>query len=206
MNYYEILWSIHKNTHIDFLSIKEILKNVWSSKNELEKSISEDNKKLWFIIDELCKNYYDYEEKVETIGEELKLIKIDSNSFVFEVDKDNLSLVCYKKDNDENKLWFHINPYNFDSSDELELFQHIRNVLEKDEEIKDVYFTWWTGNEVYTDFFSNMKYTKKEKKDKKIFPWFSCGSREKTRMKKIFSDWSKMKRQKSRLSKSTRVL
>jgi|GEM_PF-3281279 uncharacterized protein YeaC (DUF1315 family) len=46
MNYYEILWSIHKNTHIDFLSIKEILKNVWSSKNELEKSISEDNKKL----------------------------------------------------------------------------------------------------------------------------------------------------------------
>ena len=153
MNYYEILWSIHKNTHIDFLSIKEILKNVWSSKNELEKSISEDNKKLWFIIDELCKNYYDYEEKVETIEEELKLIKIDSNSFVFEVDKDNLSLVCYKKDNDENKLWFHINPYNFDSSDELELFQHIRNVLEKDEEIKDVYFTWWTGNEVYTDFF-----------------------------------------------------
>jgi hypothetical protein len=41
---------------------------------------------------------------VETIEEELKLIKIDSNSFVFEVDKDNLSLVCYKKDNDENKL------------------------------------------------------------------------------------------------------
>lgn len=173
INYYEILWSIYKNTHIDFSSVKEILQNTEHTKEQLEKIISEDNQKLWFIIDEICKNYYNYEEKTETIEEELKLIKIDSNSFTFEVDKDNLSLVCYKRDIEENRLWFHINPYNFDSTDELELFKYIHSTLDKDEEVKDVYFTWWTGSENYTDFFFQYEiYEEDEKKVKKYFPDF----------------------------------
>ena len=43
-------------------------------------------------------------KKTETVEEELKLIKIDSNSFTFEVDKENISLVCYKKDLEENRI------------------------------------------------------------------------------------------------------
>ncbi len=172
-NYYEILWGIYKNTHIGFPIIKQILSGLWYTKEAMEKLISEDNQKLWFIIDEICKNYYDYEEKTQTIEEELKLIKIESNSFTFEIDKDNLSLVCYKKDIKENRLGFHINPYNFDSTDELELFKYIHNTLEKDEEIKDVYFTWWTGSENYTDFFFQYEiYEEGQKRVKKYFPDF----------------------------------
>lgn len=99
-----MLWSIYKHTHIDFAIIKTLLQNIGQTKEELENTISEDNQKLAFIIDEICKNYYNYEEKMETVEEELKLIKIDSNSFTFEVDKENISLVCYKKDLEENKL------------------------------------------------------------------------------------------------------
>ena len=105
--------------------------------------------------------------------EELKLIKIDSNSFTFEVDKENISLVCYKKDLEENRIWFHINPYNFDSTDELELFKYLHNNLAEDETVNDVYFTGWTGSENYTDFFFQYEiYEEWERKIKKYFPDF----------------------------------
>ncbi len=173
ISYYEILWAIYKHTHVDFIAIKQILNSFWKSRTEIEELISNENQILWFIIDEICKNYYEYQEEVKTIEEELKLIKLESKSFTFEVSKDNLSLVCYKKDLEENRIGFHIDPYNFDSTDEGELFKYLHTNLEKDETIRDVYFTWGTDNDSYTDFFFQYEiYEEWEKRIKRYFPDF----------------------------------
>ncbi|HMT01214.1 MAG TPA: DEAD/DEAH box helicase family protein [Candidatus Absconditabacterales bacterium] len=174
MNYYEILWVIHKYTHIDFTTIKQIFQNIGYEKEQIEQIISDDNKKLFFIIDQIYKHYYEYTEKETSLKEELKLIKVETNSFTFDVDKDHLNLVCYKESLDnKNRLGFHINPYNFDSSDELEIFKHIQKALSDDEAIKDVYFTGGTGNENYTDFFFQYEiYEEEQRRFKKYFPDF----------------------------------
>jgi hypothetical protein len=62
-------------------------------------------------------------------------------------------LVCYKEDDDTNRLGFHLNPYNFDSKDEKEIFVYIRKALKDDEFIKDIYFTGGTGTTNETDFY-----------------------------------------------------
>jgi len=144
-NRYEILWHIHSHTHIDFDWIKSIL-----TKNKLEwkaivDKVSNDNNYLSFIIDEICKNYYTYQEEVTTKQEVLQIIRKEIWSFQFEVDAQKLEhkpkLIVYQQDNSRekgNRLWFHLNPYNFDSSDELDLFEHIRSKLKEDEQIKDI--------------------------------------------------------------------
>lgn len=38
-------------------------------------------------------------------------------------------------------IGFHINPYAFDSGEEKDLFRYLRDVLDEEETIKDVYFT-----------------------------------------------------------------
>ena len=45
------------------------------------------------------------------------------------------------EDGRKGRLGFHINPYSFDSGDEKDLFRYLRDVLDKQETIKDVYFT-----------------------------------------------------------------
>lgn len=174
MNYYEILWVIHKYTHINFPIIKQIFTNIGYSKDEIEQVISQDNKKLFFVIDQVYKHYYEYTEEEKALKEELRLIRIETNSFTFEVESEHLSLVCYKEKLDsKSRLGFHINPYNFDSSDELDVFKHIQKALNEDEAIKDVYFTGWTGNENYTDFFFQYEiYEEEQRRFKKYFPDF----------------------------------
>ena len=158
-NRYEILWHIYSHTHIDFDWIKSILKSNRLEWKAIVDKVSNDNNYLSFIIDEICKNYYAYQEEVTTKQETLQIIRKEIWSFQFEVDTHKLEhkpkLIVYQQDNSRekgNRLWFHLNPYNFDSSDELDLFEHIRSKLKEDEQIKDIYFTW-SQTEKQSDFF-----------------------------------------------------
>ena len=153
--YYEILWLLNKYTHIDFNTLKKIFSNNKIYKSDLEKEVSKDNYKLNFIVDELIKEFYQYEIEEKFVWEDMRIIKLDVNKFNFEVsvDKINRGLICYKEDEEENRLWFHLNPYNFDSNDEKEMFKHIRKALRDDENVKEIYFTWWTDKTNYTDFY-----------------------------------------------------
>ena len=67
------------------------------------------------------------------------------------------NLVVYKKYEEENgditNLGFHLDPYNFDSEDELQVFRYLRNNLAKGEGVKDVYFTGGITNEKHNDFY-----------------------------------------------------
>jgi len=53
----------------------------------------------------------------------------------------------------KGRLGFHINPYNFDSADEKDIFRYLKNTLEPDEVIKDVYFTGGVTTPVHNDFY-----------------------------------------------------
>ncbi len=154
-SYYEILGLINKFTHIDFIILKNVLNNSNIERIEFEKIISEDNYKLNYLVDEFIKEYYDYEIEERVIWEEMKVIKLEVDKFNFEVSKDKIDkwLICYKEDLEENRLWFHLNPYNFDSIDELDVYKYIKKALNDDEYIKDIYFTWWTDKVNYTDFY-----------------------------------------------------
>jgi hypothetical protein len=85
----------------------------------------------------------------------MQLVKLEVDHFSFEASKKNIDswLLCFKEDETESRLWFHLNPYNFDSNDELELFRHIRRALNDKEKIKDIYFTGATTDPNKTDFY-----------------------------------------------------
>ena len=158
-NRYEILWHIHSHTHINFDWIKSILTSNKLEWKAIVDKVSNDNNYLSFIIDEICKSYYIYQEEITTKQEILQIIRKEIWSFQFEVDAQKLEqkpkLIVYQQDNareKNNKLWFHLNPYNFDSSDELDLFEYIRSKLKEDEQIEDIYFTW-SQTEKQSDFF-----------------------------------------------------
>jgi hypothetical protein len=58
-----------------------------------------------------------------------------------------------EKDGRTSHFGFHINPYNFDSKDELEMFYYLRSHLKESECINDVYFTGGITNEKHNEFF-----------------------------------------------------
>ena len=96
-----------------------------------------------FVIQEILRSAYKYEEKTDIIEEEIELTKLFP--FKISVQQGRNTLVVYKEAEAEEgrkgRLGFHINPYAFDSGDEKDLFRYLRDVLDKDETIKDVYFT-----------------------------------------------------------------
>lgn len=114
---YEILWRIHRHTHINFDWIKEILRVNGLLWNSIVDKVSNDNNYLDFIIDEICKSYYIYQEQEITKQEILQIIRKEIWSFQFEVDAQKLEhkpkLIVYQQDNTrekDNKLWFHPSP------------------------------------------------------------------------------------------------
>jgi hypothetical protein len=58
-----------------------------------------------------------------------------------------------EEDGHKSRLGFHINPYNFDSGDEKELFRYLRDFLDKDEAIVDIYFTGGVVDALHNDFY-----------------------------------------------------
>ncbi len=168
LSFYEIVDFISRFTHLDFLEIKKILENSGFERGEFVKLI---NKKIGFIdfvISEILNNSFEYSKKEKIFSEEMELTKCDS--FKINVNTNNKKLVVSKKEN-SGRLGFHINPYNFDSEDEKDLFFVLSNELEKDEAIKDVYFTGGITSNKHTDFYFEY-WNAEQDKISKYFPDF----------------------------------
>lgn len=170
--FYEIIEIVNRYTHLPCLDIEQIFENNRVSKKKAVEQVNENVTILPFIIKSILENAYQYQEKTETVEEELELAKL--YPFKISVQKGRNILVVYKKDWDKeykNRIGFHINPYNFDSSDEKDLFRYLRDVLGKDEAIVDVYFTGGATDSTHNDFYFEY-YSPEKKRIARYFPDF----------------------------------
>ncbi len=166
--FYDIVEIVNRYTLLPCLVVEDILLQ-GQTKDEITKKINHNLGNLTFAIAQILNHAYKYEEKETIIEEELELTK--QYPFKVNVQKNKNDLVVYKTDNTDRRLGFHINPYNFDSKDEKGLFAYLREVLDKDEEIVDVYFTGGVTDSVHNDFYFEY-YKPTEKKLARYFPDF----------------------------------
>lgn len=170
--FYEIIEIINRYTHLACLDIASVFESNKLDRKELIDRVNNNLAFLPFIIKEILINAYNYEEKTETIEEEIELTKL--YPFKINVEQGRSALVVYKEDwekQGKNRIGFHINPYNFDSSDERDLFKYLRNVLEKDEAILDIYFTGGATDPTHNDFYFEY-YSPENKRIARYFPDF----------------------------------
>jgi len=141
--FYEVAEIINRYTHLPCLTIESIITGSGKKRDVFVEMINENFALVPFVIQEILKSAYKYEEKTEIIEEEIELTKLFP--FKINVQQGRNTLVVYKEEEAlegrKGRLGFHINPYAFDSGDEKDLFRYLRDVLDKDESIKDVYFT-----------------------------------------------------------------
>lgn len=153
--FYEILEIINRHTHLPCAAIEGI---IVSSGKTREQFVSEANKApalVPFTVQHILSRAYQYDWREETIEEELELTKL--YPFKISIQKGQNALTVYKEhENDDghaSRLGFHINPYNFDSGDEKDLFRYLRDFLGKNEAIVDIYFTGGVSNTAHNDFY-----------------------------------------------------
>jgi hypothetical protein len=153
--FYEIAEIINRYTHLSCLAVEDIVLASGKKREEFVKMINENPALLHFVVQEILKNAFKYEEKTEVIEEELELTKLFP--FKINVQQGRSTLVVYKEAEAEEgrtgRLGFHINPYAFDSGDERNLFRYLRDVLNENEAIADVYFTGGVSSEKHNDFY-----------------------------------------------------
>jgi len=141
--FYEVAEIINRYTHLPCLTIESIITGSGKKRDVFVEMINENFALVPFVIQEILKSAYKYEEKTEIIEEEIELTKLFP--FKINVQQGRNTLVVYKEAEAEEgrrgRLGFHINPYAFDSGDEKDLFRYLRDVLDKNEMITDVYFT-----------------------------------------------------------------
>lgn len=166
LTFYEIVEIVNRYTLLPCLVIENILLN-GQTKKEIKNKINGNLSYLSFIIEQILNKAYKYEENIEIIEEELELTK--QYPFKISVMQSMNDLVVYKKDVIVGRLGFHINPYNFDSRDERDLFKQLREVLDEDEAIVDIYFTGGVADEVHNDFYFEY-YSPQLKRVARYFP------------------------------------
>ncbi|NCU28357.1 MAG: hypothetical protein EOM85_01660 [Candidatus Moranbacteria bacterium] len=141
--FYEIAEIINRYTHLPCLTIESIITGSGKKRDAFVEMVNENFALVPFVIQEILRSAYKYEEKTDIIEEEIELTKLFP--FKISVQQGRNTLVVYKEEEAlegrKGRLGFHINPYAFDSGDEKDLFRYLRDVLDKDESIKDVYFT-----------------------------------------------------------------
>jgi type III restriction enzyme len=141
--FYEIAEVINRYTHLSCVVIDSIISGSGKKRDEFVKMANDNFAVVPYVIQEILKSAYKYEEKTEIVEEELELTKLFP--FKINVQQGRNTLVVYKEgeaeDGRKGRIGFHINPYAFDSGDEKDLFRYLRDVLDKQETIKDVYFT-----------------------------------------------------------------
>ena len=162
--FYDIAALIQKKTHLKFVEINKVLDANGISRKDLVKAVEKNYLVIHGIADQILSQAIAYEKK-ETIKEEtLELtkafpFKINVKRELQETDTDAFarSLVVYREQEEQDgrtsRLGFHVNPYNFDSKDELEMFHYLRSHLKDGEQVKDVYFTGGITNEKHNEFF-----------------------------------------------------
>jgi len=173
LTFYEIVELINRYTHLPCLAVEEVLEKNGLSRKKLVKKVNENVALLPFIINGILANAYQYQEKTETVEEEIELAKL--YPFKISIEQGRNILVVYKKQMEEeygrSRIGFHINPYNFDSRDEKDLFKYLRDVLDKDEAIVDVYFTGGATDPTHNDFYFEY-YSPDNKRVARYFPDF----------------------------------
>ena len=166
--FYDIVEIINRYTLLPCLVIEDILLQ-GQPKDEITNKINSNLSNLTFVIEQILAHAYKYEEKETIIEEELELTK--QYPFKINVQQNKNDLVVYKTDVADGRLGFHINPYNFDSKDEKGLFAYLREVLDEDEAIIDIYFTGGVSDSVHNDFYFEY-FSPTEKKLARYFPDF----------------------------------
>jgi len=173
LTFYEIVELINRYTHLPCLAVEKVLEKNGFSKNELVKKINQNNTLLPFVVSSILANAYQYQEKTETIEEEIELTKM--YPFKISVEQGKNILIVSREQMEEaygkSRIGFHINPYNFDSTDEKDLFKYLREVLDKDEVVTDVYFTGGATDPTHNDFYFEY-YSPDKKRIARYFPDF----------------------------------
>lgn len=156
-------------THLPCLVVKEVLANNKYLDGQILLNESRKDEFLDLISSEIVSKTFDYKETTQIVEEEIELTK----NFPFKLsrDKNKQSLIIYKEEKPNKRLGFHINPYAFDSSDELDLFGYFQDVLEKNEVVTDVYFTGNISDTVHTDFYFEY-WNPQEQRMARYFPDF----------------------------------
>jgi len=166
--FYEIVEIINRYSMLPCLVIEKILLH-GESRDSITNKVNSNTELLPFVTENILKKAFEYEEKTEIVEEDLELTK--EYPFKINVDERRNDLVVYKQDAEKSRLGFHINPYNFDSKDEKSLFTYLREVLDADEAIVDIYFTGGVADAVHNDFFFEY-YSPLAKRVARYFPDF----------------------------------
>ncbi len=166
---YEIIDRISRETHLSAIAVKQILLNSSASLAKLTQQVNNSPGLLFFIIQSILQQVYEYTEKTEVVEEMLELTK--NYPFKINVREDRKSLIVYKEAETTNRYGFHINPYSFDSRDEKELFHFLSKQLKQSEVIKDIYFTGGVTDSSHNDFYFEY-YSPEKKRIARYFPDF----------------------------------
>ena len=174
--FYEIIEIINRYTHLSCLAIEQILENNGLSKENIVEKVNKNPALLLFIMQNVLAEAYQYQEKTETIEEELELAKISTEEFKLNIEKRKEALVVYREDyekeiGEKTRLGFHINPYNYDSADEKNLFGYLQKYLEENEAIIDIYFTGGLTDQTHNDFYFEY-YSPEKERIARYFPDF----------------------------------
>ncbi|TAN36368.1 hypothetical protein EPN27_01840 [Patescibacteria group bacterium] len=162
--YYDIVALIQNKTHFSYAEINKVLEANSIPREKLSKAVEKNYLTIYSIADQILFQSIRYEKKETEIEQELELtkafpFKITVKKELNENDEQAFvrSLVVYREreeaDGRTSPLGFHINPYNFDSQDELEVFRYLRSNLKKGERVNDVYFTGGVTNEKHNEFY-----------------------------------------------------
>lgn len=155
LTFYEITELINRHTHLPCLIIGSIVAASGKTRTQFVKEVNENFALVRFVKEEILKSAYHYEERTETVEEVLELTKL--YPFKISIQQNKNALVVYRENEEEEgrrgRLGFHINPYNFDSADEKELFRYLRGVLNTRESIKEIYFTGGATDSSHNDFY-----------------------------------------------------
>lgn len=162
--YYEVVALIQNKTHFSYSEINKVLESNSITKDKLTKAVEKNYLVIYGIADQILSQSMKYEKKETEIEQEIELtkafpFKITVRRELHETDEQAFvrSLVVSREQEDTegrtSRLGFHINPYNFDSTDELEMFRYLRANLKDGELVKDVYFTGGVTNEKHNEFY-----------------------------------------------------
>ena len=180
--YYDIVALIQQKTHLSFNSINQILIANKITRDALVKAVEKNYLVVHGVVSQILTQAISYEQKETIKTETLELtkafpFKINVKRDLHETDTDAFarSLVVYREREEANgnksQFGFHVNPYNFDSNDELEIFKYLRQGLKDNEAVSDVYFTGGITNEKHNEFFFEY-WNPAEERLSKYFPDF----------------------------------
>ena len=157
--FYDIVALIQEKTHFSYTDIRILLNANKINKKKLIQTVKKGPLAIDVIANQILEQAFDYKKVEFQIEQELELTKaypfkitVKKNSGETDKQAFERSLVVYKNEH-QARLGFHIDPYNFDSRDELELFSYLMKTLDEDERVKDVYFTGGVTNEKHNEFF-----------------------------------------------------